>query len=49
MSPRPRIAPDTFLPLKPVTYQWYVWPGYGSRSQVVYGQMLGSRTFRIVG
>jgi hypothetical protein len=30
-------------------YQWYVWPGYGPRSQVVYGQMLGSRSFRIVG
>jgi hypothetical protein len=35
--------------LKPGVYQWYVWPGYGPRSQVVYGQMLGSRSFRIVG
>jgi HYR domain len=35
--------------LKPGTYQWFVWPGYGPRSQVVYGQMLGSRSFRIVG
>jgi len=35
--------------LKPGTYQWYVWPGYGPRSQVVYGQLLGSRSFRIVG
>jgi len=35
--------------LTPGTYQWYVWPGYGPRSKVVYGQMLGSRTFRIVG
>jgi hypothetical protein len=35
--------------LKPGVYQWFVWPGYGPRSQVVYGQMLGSRTFRIVG
>jgi hypothetical protein len=35
--------------LKAGTYQWYVWPGYGPRSQVVYGQLLGSRSFRIVG
>jgi HYR domain len=35
--------------LSPGTYQWYVWPGYGPRSQVVYGQLLGSRSFRIVG
>jgi hypothetical protein len=35
--------------LKPGTYQWYVWPGYGPRSQVVYGQLLGTRSFRIVG
>jgi hypothetical protein len=35
--------------LKAGTYQWYVWPGYGPRSQVAYGQMLGSRSFRIVG
>lgn len=35
--------------LKAGTYQWYVWPGYGPRSQVVYGQLLGTRTFRIVG
>jgi hypothetical protein len=35
--------------LTPGTYQWYVWPGYGPRSQVVYGQLLGSRSFRIVG
>jgi hypothetical protein len=35
--------------LKPGAYQWYVWPGYGPRSEVAYGQLLGSRTFRIVG
>jgi hypothetical protein len=35
--------------LKAGVYQWFVWPGYGPRSQVVYGQMLGSRSFRIVG
>jgi hypothetical protein len=34
--------------LKAGTYQWYVWPGYGPRSQVVYGQLLGTRSFRIV-
>jgi HYR domain len=35
--------------LKAGVYQWFVWPGYGPRSQVAYGQLLGSRTFRIVG
>jgi hypothetical protein len=35
--------------LAPGNYQWFVWPGYGPRSQVVYGQRLGSRAFRIVG
>jgi hypothetical protein len=35
--------------LRAGVYQWYVWPGYGPRSQVAYGQMLGSRTFRILG
>ena len=34
--------------LKPGTYQWYVWPGYGARSAVKYGELLGSRTFLIV-
>jgi flavin reductase (DIM6/NTAB) family NADH-FMN oxidoreductase RutF len=34
--------------LKPGLYQWYVWPGYGARSAVLYGEMLGSRSFRIV-
>jgi hypothetical protein len=34
--------------LKAGAYQWYVWPGYGRRSQVVYGQLLGTRSFRIV-
>lgn len=29
-------------------YRWYVWPGYGARSRVEYGPMLGSRTFEIV-
>jgi hypothetical protein len=35
--------------LKAGVYQWFVWPGYGPRAQVVYGQMLGGRSFRIVG
>lgn len=30
------------------TYRWYVWPGFGPRSRVDYGAMLGSRTFQIV-
>jgi hypothetical protein len=34
--------------LKPGIYTWFVWPGYGARSRVDYGPMLGSRTFRIV-
>lgn len=35
--------------LKPGVYQWYVWPGYGPRAQVAYGQMLGTKSFRILG
>jgi hypothetical protein len=27
------------------TYQWYVWPGFGARSAVRYGTMLGSSSF----
>jgi hypothetical protein len=34
--------------LKPGVYTWFVWPGYGARSAVDYGQLMGSRTFRIV-
>jgi len=34
--------------LKPGLYQWYVWPGFGARSAVDYGELLGTRTFRIV-
>jgi HYR domain len=34
--------------LKPGLYTWYVWPGYGARASVDYGELLGSRTFRIV-
>jgi hypothetical protein len=34
--------------LKPGLYTWFVWPGYGARSAVDYGDVMGSRTFRIV-
>jgi hypothetical protein len=34
--------------LKPGVYTWFVWPGYGPRSAVDYGELMGSRTFRIV-
>ncbi|CAN5216581.1 hypothetical protein BH18ACT12_BH18ACT12_10580 [soil metagenome] len=34
--------------LTPGLYQWYVWPGFGARSAVNYGELLGTRTFRIV-
>jgi hypothetical protein len=34
--------------LKPGVYTWFVWPGYGGRSAVDYGELMGSRTFRIV-
>lgn len=34
--------------LKPGLYSWYVFPGYGARSAVHYGDLMGSRTFRIV-
>ena len=34
--------------LKPGLYSWYVFPGYGARSAVHYGDLMGSRTFRVV-
>jgi hypothetical protein len=34
--------------LQPGIYTWFVWPGYGARSAVDYGDLMGSRTFRIV-
>ena len=34
--------------LRPGLYRWYVFPGFGSRSQRRYGEALGARTFRIV-
>jgi HYR domain len=29
-------------------YRWYVWPGFGPRSAVDYGESLGSRSFEIM-
>ena len=29
-------------------YRWYVWPGFGARANVKYGEMLGFSTFRIL-
>jgi hypothetical protein len=34
--------------LKPGLYTWFVWPGYGARSAVNYGKLMGTRTFRII-
>ena len=31
--------------LRPGTYRWYVWPGYGRISASRYGRLLGSSTF----
>jgi hypothetical protein len=31
--------------LKPGTYRWYVWPGYGPAAQRRYGRLLGTSTF----
>jgi hypothetical protein len=33
--------------LTPGRYVWYVWPGYGPRSAVRYGKLLGRRAFRV--
>jgi hypothetical protein len=30
------------------TYRWFVWPGYGARSNVDYGELLGSNSFEII-
>jgi hypothetical protein len=29
------------------TYRWYVWPGFGARANVDYGELMGSRSFQI--
>lgn len=34
--------------LTPGRYVWYVWPGYGRRSQANYGELLGRRALRVV-
>jgi hypothetical protein len=34
--------------LAPATYRWYVWPGYGRRSERRYGTLLGTRRFAVV-
>jgi hypothetical protein len=31
--------------LTPARYRWYVWPGYGRRSQTRFGKLLGSSSF----
>ncbi|MGH3078166.1 MAG: hypothetical protein ACRDPZ_08275 [Gaiellaceae bacterium] len=31
--------------LAPGVYRWYVWPGFGPRSETRYGKLLGTRTF----
>jgi hypothetical protein len=28
-------------------YRWYVWPGFGARSAVDYGELLGSNGFEM--
>jgi hypothetical protein len=35
--------------LRPGTYSWFVWPGYGSLSAGRFGKMLGGSTFKIGG
>jgi hypothetical protein len=34
--------------LSPGVYRWYVWPGFGARKAVDYGEMLGFSTFHIL-
>jgi hypothetical protein len=34
--------------LTPGLYRWYVWPGFGARAAVDYGEMLGFSTFQII-
>ena len=30
------------------SYRWYVWPGFGARAEIDYGELLGSSSFTIV-
>jgi hypothetical protein len=34
--------------LKPGSYRWYVWPGFGPRAANNYGRLIGTGTFVIV-
>lgn len=34
--------------LTPAVYRWYVWPGFGARAAVDYGELLGFSSFQIV-
>ena len=34
--------------LTPGVYRWYVWPGFGARAAVDYGEMLGFSSFQII-
>ena len=34
--------------LAPGTYTWYVWPGFGQRTAVTYGKLIGKSTFVVV-
>ena len=40
---------DGVIRLTKGTYRWYVWPGFGRRSQVRYGQLLGQASFVVTG
>jgi hypothetical protein len=34
--------------LIPGTYRWYVWPGFGARAAVDFGEVLGTSSFTLV-
>jgi hypothetical protein len=34
--------------LTPGTYRWYVWPGFGARSQSTYGKLVGTQRFTVL-
>lgn len=34
--------------LTPGTYAWYVWPGFGARNLVTYGELIGKSTFVVL-
>jgi len=42
-----RFAGRTYR-LVPGTYRWYVWPGFGTRADARYGDVLGDRSFVVV-